>query len=219
MKKLISFVILVLVTGAFGVLFFEVTSTLLLPLFLAMVSVVMFRPVYTWIEQLLSGRNRVAGVITTALVLMVVVVPSVIVLVLAGNEAAKLVRSLDDGEFRDKLQRARLSLGLEYPHVAELRFAERSFERLLADTREGTFASGNRDALERLHEELRRLQVTLNKDGNSPRCRMHSSCWRRWHWPDRRHLEHWRTSRRWKRRRDDSMSTVWSSSEVRLEQS
>jgi predicted PurR-regulated permease PerM len=168
MKKLISFVILVLVTGAFGVLFFEVTSTLLLPLFLAMVSVVMFRPVYTWIEQLLSGRNRVAGVITTALVLMVVVVPSVIVLVLAGNEAAKLVRSLDDGEFRDKLQRARLSLGLEYPHVAELRFAERSFERLLADTREGAFASGNRDALERLHEELRRLQVTLNKDGNSP---------------------------------------------------
>ena len=99
----------------------------LLPLFLAMVSVVMFRPVHTWFEQLLRGRNRVAAVITTALVLLVVVVPSVVVLVLAGNEVAKLVRSLDDGEFRDKLQRARLSLVLDYPHVAELRFAERSF--------------------------------------------------------------------------------------------
>ena len=168
MGKLFSLAILVLVTGAFGVLFFEVTSTLLLPLFLAMVSVVMFRPVHTWFEHLLRGRNRVAAVISTALVLLVVVVPFVIVLVLAGNEAAKLVRSLDDGEFRDQLQRARLSLGLEYPHVAELRFAERSFERLSADTREGAFASGNHDALERLHDELRRLQVILNKDGNSP---------------------------------------------------
>ncbi len=38
MGKVFSFVTLVLVTGAFGILFFEVTSTLLLPLFLAMVS-------------------------------------------------------------------------------------------------------------------------------------------------------------------------------------
>ena len=48
MGKILSFVTLVLVTGAFGVLFFEVTSTLLLPLFLAVVSVVMFRPFHTW---------------------------------------------------------------------------------------------------------------------------------------------------------------------------
>ncbi len=167
MGKLLSFVILVLVTGAFGVLFFEVTSTLLLPLFLAMVSVVMFRPLHTWCVRLLRGRNRVAAVITTTLVLLVVVAPSVLVLLLAGNEAAKLVRSLDDGEFRDKLHRARLSLGLGYPHVVELRFAERSFERLLADAREGAVANGNPEALLRLHEELERLQVTLNEDGNS----------------------------------------------------
>ena len=167
MGKLLSFVILVLVTGAFGVLFFEVTSTLLLPLFLAMVSVVMFRPLHTWCVRLLRGRNRVAAVITTTLVLLVVVAPSVLVLLLAGNEAAKLVRSLDDGEFRDKLHRARLSLGLEYPHVVELRFAERSFERLLADAREGAVANGNPEALLRLHAELERLQVTLNEDGNS----------------------------------------------------
>ncbi len=165
--KLLSFAILVLVTGAIGIVFFEVTFTLLLPLFLAMVSVVMFRPVHTKFERLLGGRNRVAAVITTILVLLIVIVPSVVVLLLAGNEAAKLARSLDDGEFRDKLQRARLSLGLDYPHVAELRFAERSFEMLMADARQGAVASGNRDALVRLHEELRRLQVTLNKEENS----------------------------------------------------
>jgi len=75
MGKVLSFATLVLVTGAFGVLFFEVTSTLLLPLFLAMVIVVMFRPLHLWFVRLLRGRSRAAAVITTALVLLVVVTP------------------------------------------------------------------------------------------------------------------------------------------------
>ena len=74
------------------------------------------------------------------------------------------MRSLDEGEFRDKLYRARFSLGLDYPHVIEMRFVERSFERLLADAREGAVATGNREALLRLHEELQQLQETLNND-------------------------------------------------------
>jgi len=101
--KLLFFAILVLVTGAFGVLFFEVTAPLLLPLFLAMVSVVIFRPVHVWCVRVPGGRNRAAAVITTTMVLLVVVVPSVVVLLLATNEATKLVKSLDDGEVRDKL--------------------------------------------------------------------------------------------------------------------
>lgn len=168
MGKILSFVTLVLVTGAFGVLFFEVTSTLLLPLFLAMVSVVMFRPFYTWCERLLRGRNRVAAVISMTAVLLLVIAPASLVLLLAGNEAAKLLRNLDDGEFQDKLQRARYSLGLDYPHVVEMRFAERSFERLLAAAREGAVASGNPEALQRLYEELQRLQDTLSEHRNSP---------------------------------------------------
>jgi len=168
MGKILSFVTLVLVTGAFGVLFFEVTSTLLLPLFLAMVSVVMFRPFHTWCARLLRGRNRVAALISMTAVLLLVIAPSGLVLLLAGNEAAKLIRNLDDGELRDKLERARFSLGLDYPHVVEMRFAERSFERLLADARESAVANGNPEALLRLQEELQRLQVSLDTDSNSP---------------------------------------------------
>lgn len=167
MGKILSFVTLVLVTGAFGVLFFEVTSTLLLPLFLAVVSVVMFRPFHTWCERLLRGRNRVAALISMTAVLLLVIAPSSLVLLLAGNEAAKLIRNLDDGDLRDKLERARLSLGLDYPHVVEMRFAERSFERLLADARESAVANGNPEALLRLQEELQRLQVSLDTDSNS----------------------------------------------------
>ena len=85
MAKILSFVTLVLVTGAFGVLFFEVTSTLLLPLFLAMVSVVMFRPFHTWCERLLGGRNRVAAVISMIAILLLVIAPASFMLLLAGN--------------------------------------------------------------------------------------------------------------------------------------
>ena len=168
MGKILSFATLVLVTGAFGVLFFEVTSTLLLPLFLAMVSVVMFRPFHTWSARLLRGRNRLAAVLSMTAVLLLVIAPSSLVLLLAGNEAAKLMRNLDDGEFQDKLQRARFSLGLDYPHVVEMRFAERSFERLLADAREGAVASGHPAALLHLYDELQRLHDTLSEHRNSP---------------------------------------------------
>ncbi len=168
MGNILSFVTLVLVTGDFGVLFFEVTSTLVLPLFLAMVSVVMFRPFHTWCERLLRGRNRVAALISMSAVLLLVIAPSSLVLLLAGNEAAKLVRNLDNGELRDKLERARFSLGLDYPHVVEMRFAERSFERLLADARESAVANGNPEALLRLQDELQRLQLSLDKDHNAP---------------------------------------------------
>lgn len=168
MGKLLSFVTLVLVTAAFSVLFFEVTSTLLLPLFLAMVSVIMFRPLHTWCERLLRGRNRVAAVIAMITILLLVIAPLVLVVLLASNEAAKLMRHMDDGEVRDKLQRARFSLGLDYPHVVEMRFAERSFERLLEDAREGAFAEGNPEALLRLYEELLRLHVSLNNGSNLP---------------------------------------------------
>lgn len=168
MGKLISFAILVLVTGAFGVLFFEVLLTLLLPLFLALVSVVMFRPVHTWGTRHLGGRNRVTAVMTTMIVLLVVVIPTSMVLVLAGNEATRLIRGLDEGEFRDKLLRAKVSLGLDYPHVVELRFAERSFDWLLADAREGAVAQGDREALQRLDEELQRLQEKLSHEVPAP---------------------------------------------------
>lgn len=168
MGKILSFATLVLITGAFGVLFFEVTSTLLLPLFLAMVSVVMFRPFHTWCARLLRGRNRVAALISMTAVLLLVIAPSSLVLLLAGNEAAKLMRNLDDGEFQAKLQRARFSLGLDYPHVVEMRFAERSFERLLADAREAAVASGHPAALQRLYEELQQMQGTLSEHRNSP---------------------------------------------------
>ena len=170
MGKVLSFIILALVTGAFGVLFFEVTSTLLLPLFLAVVSVVMFRPMHTWFVKLLRGRssfrrcNRIAAILTTVMVLLLVVAPSVSILLLAGNEAARLTRNLDEGELRDKLHRVRLSLGLDFPHVVEMRFAERSFDLLLADSRKGAVAEGNPEALLRLQNELQQLQKTLNEE-------------------------------------------------------
>jgi hypothetical protein len=81
---------------------------------------------------------------------------------------AQLIRSLDEGEFRDKLLRAKVSLGLDYPHVVELRFAERSFDWLLADAREGAVARGDHEALQRLHEELQRLQEKLNQEVPAP---------------------------------------------------
>ena len=166
MKRYLSFAILVLVTGAIGVLFFEVISVFLLPLFLATVIAIVFRPLHVWYLKLCRGWSRTAALMTTTSVLLIVLLPTVLVVVMAGNEAARLVRDLDNGEVKGKLQRARLSLGLDYPVAAEFRFIERSLERLLADSRDGAVASRHREVLLHLCEEWQRLQDKLNIVGN-----------------------------------------------------
>jgi predicted PurR-regulated permease PerM len=88
--KVLSLATLVLVTGAFGFLFFEVTSTLCLPLFLAMVSVVMFRPFHTWCARLLRGRNRVAALISMTAVLLLVIATTAVVRNIANRPPEEL---------------------------------------------------------------------------------------------------------------------------------
>lgn len=168
MARLLSFAILVLVTGAFGVLFFEVISVFLLPLFLATVVAIIFRPLHDLLLRLCGGRRYAAAMLTTSAVLLAVLLPSLTVFGLGVSEATRLVRGLDEGEFKDKLERARVSLGLDYPFAAEFRFVDRSLVRLLTDAREGTAATGNHQALVSLCEEWNRLLYALSDNRHSP---------------------------------------------------
>ena len=71
MPRIASFIVLVAILLLMGVLFFHVIAGFLLPLFLALVLVVIFRPLYLRIADRLQGRNRIAAVITTLAVLLV----------------------------------------------------------------------------------------------------------------------------------------------------
>ena len=65
MSRVVSFVVLLAVILVIGALFFRVMANFLLPLFLAALLVVIFRPLHRWILQRCRGRDRVAAALTT----------------------------------------------------------------------------------------------------------------------------------------------------------
>ena len=157
MARVISFVVLILATSILLALFYQVVSVFLLPLFLAAVTVLMLRPLHLYVVRWCNNRRYVGAVLMTVAVLLAVLVPVLTVAMIAGYEAIELVNKLDTDAMRGQLNRARYSLGLDYPFVAECCFIESSLGELRADAANGAAARGNAAALVHIADEFRRM--------------------------------------------------------------
>ena len=94
-------------------LFYQVIAVLLLPLFLAVVLVLLLQPFYTRLlnTRLLAswrGRRYIAAGLMSVAVLLAVLVPAAIAFAMVGHEALWLTDQLRDGQLRQKLDRARM---------------------------------------------------------------------------------------------------------------
>jgi predicted PurR-regulated permease PerM len=94
MARLISLVVLMVVLTAVGAVFYQVMAGFLVPLFLAVLLVVMFRPVHQWFMDRCGGRGHLAAGLTTATILVAVLAPLGAVLVQAAREGGRIVREL-----------------------------------------------------------------------------------------------------------------------------
>ncbi len=116
--RIISFVVLLLIIGVIGMMFFRVMQGFLLPLFLAALIVVVFRPIHVFMLQRTNQRKRLAALITTALVALIVIVPISWAVILAVKQGAQLAtRKWDVGE---GLETLRKRLGWTMPYKQEL---------------------------------------------------------------------------------------------------
>jgi predicted PurR-regulated permease PerM len=75
MARIVSFVVLVAISLFFVVLFFQVMADFLLPMFLALMFVIMFGPLNRWIKAKCKGYDRIAAGLTTLSILLIVLVP------------------------------------------------------------------------------------------------------------------------------------------------
>lgn len=96
MARIVSFVALVVVLLLIGGLFFEVMAGFLLPLFLALLLVVMFGPMHRWFAAKCGRHKRIAALLATGSILLLVLVPMSLLLVEAGREAQNLYRRAMD---------------------------------------------------------------------------------------------------------------------------
>ena len=93
MSRNVSLLILFGTFIAIGVLFFQVISPFVFPLFFAGVLAVLFRPLFVWVRRRCFGRSRLAGALVTVAVIAIVVVPLGGMLTLAGTQPALSTRA------------------------------------------------------------------------------------------------------------------------------
>ncbi len=96
MRRWVSFVVLLAIVIVFGVLFYQVIASFLVPMFLAMVLVVLFRPVHKWLVRQCGGQIRLASVLTTLTILLIILVPMLLVFARATRDGIDLVLALDE---------------------------------------------------------------------------------------------------------------------------
>jgi predicted PurR-regulated permease PerM len=94
MSRLISLVVLVAIAILVGALFYKVMASFILPLFLAVVLVVVFAPLHQWFIEKCNGRGYLSAGLTTAAILFIVLLPTAIIFNLAAREAAEFATRL-----------------------------------------------------------------------------------------------------------------------------
>jgi predicted PurR-regulated permease PerM len=134
MSRMVSFFVLVGIILVIGALFFRVMATFLVPLFFATVLVVVFRPLHRKMQQRCQGREHLAAGLTTAVIMLIVLVPAILVLTLAIVEGTSLLRDPDVAvaSVKVKLTKLRQRLDLDRPLAEEVRRIETAFNKLYA---------------------------------------------------------------------------------------
>lgn len=96
MPRVVSFIVLLAVIILIGSMFFQVMVQFIVPLFLAAVLVVIFKPLHLWVTGRIDNRPRIAAAVTTFLIVLIVLLPLCGVAVRAFSEAAKYYASVSE---------------------------------------------------------------------------------------------------------------------------
>ncbi len=149
MTRLVSFAVLVVILVWAAILFFRVLGNFILPMFVALVLVVVFRPLHRRVRATCGGRDRLAAGLTTGAILLIVLLPLLFLLLQAASEAIAIgfVRNVGDG--KNAAQD-----GLTRPHGEAPPPAGPSFAKELAD---GLAAVTARAGMRFSSEDLERM--------------------------------------------------------------
>ncbi|NLF68118.1 MAG: AI-2E family transporter [Candidatus Anammoximicrobium sp.] len=129
-SRLVSFSLLIGIILIIGGLFFKVMATFLVPLFLAALCVVMFRPLHIRILQRCRERQRLAAGLTTVAILLIVLVPALAIGTLAAIEGTAMVSTLEVSAIRDKVAKLRKRLGLDLPFADDVQTIDSALRSL-----------------------------------------------------------------------------------------
>jgi len=108
-----SFYLLLAIVLVTGFVFFRVMANFVIPLFLAAVLVVIFRPVQSWITERCRDRARLAAALTTAVIMLIVIAPLVWIFTLATSEGIHLATETPLAKVKSKVEDVRQKYNLD----------------------------------------------------------------------------------------------------------
>src|SRR5690606_18864861 len=148
---------------------FEVMAGFILPLFLALLLVVVFRPVHLWLVDYCRGYNRVAAGLTTLVILLIVLIPLVLMSVNAAIEAVSLVGKIDREQLSTQLAQFKGKLGFQAPSP-EMNLAMREIEGAIARLEQLSLAplEDYSSILTVLQERLQKVREEVQANPNFP---------------------------------------------------
>ncbi len=126
LSRILSVLMLLLGIFAVGALFYKVMAGFFVPLFLAALLVVIFRPVHDWIYVQTKGKRRLAAASTTLMILMMVLMPMIVVLSVATSQFTAMVSHMNFNDLTAALDRARDQFGISLPHAEKFRRLDES---------------------------------------------------------------------------------------------
>lgn len=163
LTRYFSFGLLVAIILVVAFIFYEVMATFLVPLFLSSLLVCIFRPLHLRVLEWVKGRQKVAAGLTTAAVLLAVLVPLGIMFILATAEGQQVIRQFNQTRVTDGIRKIRSSLGLKMPSANSIRFIDNSLNYLLEHSREDEVQTQHRMPLFEIENEAKQLGVELEK--------------------------------------------------------
>ena len=135
--RFISFLFLLGVIGLVSIIFYWVMAKFIIPLFLAALLVVIFRPVHTWILDKTGGREKLAAALTTLSILLAVLVPLALLLMMAAAESRDVFNQFSSTKILKDIQTARHKMKLDLPNADQVRDIDERLSALqLTDTAE-----------------------------------------------------------------------------------
>ncbi|MCA9182580.1 MAG: AI-2E family transporter [Planctomycetales bacterium] len=144
MSRLVSFAVLIAIIVIIGLLFYKVLFGFFIPVFLAAVLVVVFRPLHRWVLEKTGQRPRVAAGLTTLLIMLTMLLPIAAVGTASAVQGLRLIEQFDAQTVALRISQLRASLGLEMPsYHEELRSVSEELDEIIANTSDSVVSEEN----------------------------------------------------------------------------
>jgi predicted PurR-regulated permease PerM len=166
MTRYISFAVLLAIIVVIGAIFYKVMIGFFVPVFLAAVLVVIFRPLHRWVLSRVGERDHLASSITTTLIMFIVLLPAGLVLSLAAVQGVRFVKEINTSSIELGLAKIRGNdwINLEYPQAKSVRAIQEKVSDVQSVVTSQKSISDLTNEKGQLQGDIKEIERLLNED-------------------------------------------------------